>query len=240
VTARKFIQANLGTWTVTEMAALLGASACAYYKWAKHGTSSRRLNEDARLLELIRGIVERHKRRYGSPRVSRELRELHGQRVSQKRAARLMRENGLNARRGVVPPADDGFSLRERTEPRLQRGRAGPEVGFRHHVPAGAGRLAVPDGGSGPARPQGRRLGVQRPDGRRGDGGGRAWDGDQKQALPARPDIPFGQGLAVMLACLPRCSAGGLPWRPPKHEPQGRALGQRVRGALFRDAEAGA
>jgi len=80
---------------------------------AKHGTSPRRLNEDARLLELIRGIVERHKRRYGSPRVRRELRELHGKRVSQKRVARLMRENGLNARRGWRRPrtTDSGHGL---------------------------------------------------------------------------------------------------------------------------------
>jgi len=75
-----------------------GVSACAYYRWAKHGTSSRRRDEDARLLELIRGIVEKHKKRYGSPRVRRELRELHGQCVS------LMRENGLNARRGWCRP----------------------------------------------------------------------------------------------------------------------------------------
>jgi len=63
VTAYKFIQANLGTWTVMEMAALFGASACAYYRWAKHGVSLRRRDDDARLLELIRGIVERHKKR---------------------------------------------------------------------------------------------------------------------------------------------------------------------------------
>jgi transposase InsO family protein len=113
VTAYKFIQANLGTWTVTEMAALFGVSASAYYRWAKHGVSLRRQAEDAELLELIRGIVERHKRRYGSPRVRRELRELHGKRVSLKRVARLMREDGLNARRGWRRPhtTDSGHGL---------------------------------------------------------------------------------------------------------------------------------
>ena len=87
---------------------------------------------------------------------------------------------------------------------------------------------------------EGHGLGVQRPDGRRGDRGGRAWDGGQKQVSPFRPDIPFGQGLAVLLARLPRCVAGGLPRRPPEHEPQGRVLGQCVRGVFFRNAEAGA
>jgi len=64
----------------------------------------------------------------------------------------------------------------ERQELRKPRGRARLEVGVGHHVPAHAGRLA------GPVRPQGRRLGVQRPDGRQGDGGGRAWDRSQKPA----------------------------------------------------------
>ena len=79
VTAYKFIQANLGTWTVMEMAALFGVSANAYYRWAKHGVSLRRRDDDARLLELIR----------------------------------LMRENGLNARRGWCRPrtTDSGHGL---------------------------------------------------------------------------------------------------------------------------------
>ena len=64
MTAYKFIRANLGTWAVTEMAALFGVSPCAYYRWAKHGTSSRRLDEDARLLELIRGIADKRRDGY--------------------------------------------------------------------------------------------------------------------------------------------------------------------------------
>jgi len=94
VTAYKFIHANMGKWTVTEMAALFGASASAYYRWAKHGASLRRQAEDAELLELIRGIVERHKRRYGSPRARREL---HGKRISLKRVAPSVRD-GFRAR----------------------------------------------------------------------------------------------------------------------------------------------
>jgi len=62
---------------------------------------------------LIRRIVERHKRRYGSPRVRQELRQVHGKRVSQKRVARLMRENRLNARCGWRRPrtTDSGHGL---------------------------------------------------------------------------------------------------------------------------------
>ena len=39
-----------------------------------------------------------------------------------------------------------------------------------------------------------------------------------KTGPPARPDIPFGQGLAVLFAFLPQGVAGGLPRHPPEHE----------------------
>jgi transposase InsO family protein len=81
------------------MAGLLGVSRSAYYRWARNGVSQRRKTADAELILLIRKIQEKHCRRYGSPRVRRELRNVYGKRVSLKKAARLMRENGLNARR---------------------------------------------------------------------------------------------------------------------------------------------
>jgi transposase InsO family protein len=74
-------------------------SRSAYYKWLKNGTSQKRKEADKELLILIKQIVERHQHRYGSPRVQAELRDTYGQRVSRKRVARLMRENGLNAHR---------------------------------------------------------------------------------------------------------------------------------------------
>jgi transposase InsO family protein len=50
-------------------------------------------------LDLIVRIQERHHYRYGRERVREELCRNHGKRVSLKKAARLMGENGLNARR---------------------------------------------------------------------------------------------------------------------------------------------
>jgi transposase InsO family protein len=79
------------------MTGIFGVSRSAYYKWLKEGVSQRRAMADTELLSLIREIVEKHHRRYGSPRVWRELRTVYGKRVSLKRVARLMRENGLNA-----------------------------------------------------------------------------------------------------------------------------------------------
>ncbi|MDR2071544.1 MAG: IS3 family transposase [Treponema sp.] len=72
---------------------------CSAYYWAKYGVSVRRSEADAGLVDLIRRIQERRHYRYGSPRVREALRAEYGRRVSRKKAARLMRENGLNARR---------------------------------------------------------------------------------------------------------------------------------------------
>ncbi|GHU81066.1 hypothetical protein FACS189468_2710 [Spirochaetia bacterium] len=97
--AYRFMKENRRRYTIREMAGLFGVSSGAYYKWAKHGVSERRGQEDAALLRLIRDIVFKHHRRYGSPRVREALRTDYGKRVSLKKVARLMRENGLNARR---------------------------------------------------------------------------------------------------------------------------------------------
>ena len=97
--AYQFMQANKKRYAIKKMAELLGVSRSAYYKWAKEGVSSRRQQADAELVRLIRQIVTKHHRRYGSPRVRQELRNVYGKRVSLKKVARLMREYGLNARR---------------------------------------------------------------------------------------------------------------------------------------------
>jgi len=106
--AYQFLQTNRGRYTITEMTGLLGVSRSAYYQWARTGVSSRRKEADVELLRLIRQIVVKHHRRYGSPRVRRELRNVYGMRVSLKKVARLMRENGLNARRRrrFIPTTD--------------------------------------------------------------------------------------------------------------------------------------
>ena len=99
-------------YTITMMAEVFGVSRSAYYKWARNGVSPRRSEADAVMLALIRQIVEKHHRRYGSPRVLKELRGM-GIRVSLKRVARLMRGNGLNAlRKGkYIPTTDSNHGL---------------------------------------------------------------------------------------------------------------------------------
>jgi transposase InsO family protein len=111
--AYRFMEANKGRYAVKEMAGLLGVSRSAYYQWARRGVSNRRKEADAELVRLIRQIVERHRRRYGSPRVRKELLREYGRRVSLKKVARLMRENGLNAkrRRKFIPTTDSKHTL---------------------------------------------------------------------------------------------------------------------------------
>jgi transposase InsO family protein len=97
------------------MAELLGVSRSAYYRWTKHGVSDRQEKADEELLRLIREIVKRHHRRYGSPRVRWELRLLYGKKVSRKKVARLMRNNNLNARRkGKFIPTTDSSDFSPR------------------------------------------------------------------------------------------------------------------------------
>jgi len=88
---------------------VLGVSRSGYYDWAARGPSRHAL-EDAAALERIEAIHAEFPY-YGAPRVHRELLN-QGVRLGRHRVARLLRENGLHARRGrvgvkkrSVPPA---------------------------------------------------------------------------------------------------------------------------------------
>ena len=111
--AYRYMRENHDRYTVREMAGLLGVSRSAYYQWVRGGKTNRRGAADAELVRLMREIVAKHHRRYGSPRVRQELRKVYGKRVSLKKVARLMRENSLNARRRrkYIPTTDSKHAL---------------------------------------------------------------------------------------------------------------------------------
>lgn len=67
-----------------------------YYAWLDR-EPSQHAADDLRLGAMVREVHVDHRRAYGSPRVYAELKEA-GQRVSCKRVARLMRQQGLVAR----------------------------------------------------------------------------------------------------------------------------------------------
>ncbi len=93
----EFIQQQTGRFSVRRMCGVLGISRGGYYDWRDRSTSQR-VREDRRLTAHIRSIFREYRGCYGSPRVHRELRRREI-RCSRKRVARLMRQEGLQARR---------------------------------------------------------------------------------------------------------------------------------------------
>ena len=75
----------------------LGVSAAWFYKW-RDGDASRRRARREQLVAEIRRLFAAHRGRYGSPRITADLRE-EGWRVSENTVAGIMRELGLVARR---------------------------------------------------------------------------------------------------------------------------------------------
>lgn len=89
----ELVHAERASFSISFSCRVLGVSRSGYYRWINSGPSTRDVS-DATLSVEIRTIHQRHKGRYGSPRIHRELRET-GHRVGRKRVARLMRENAL-------------------------------------------------------------------------------------------------------------------------------------------------
>jgi len=92
-----FIRDHVAAFPISVMCEVLQVSRSGYYDWAGRKESAHAA-ADRVLAAEIRAAHAGSRGRYGSPRVHAELRA-HGRRVGRKRVARLMRENGLSARR---------------------------------------------------------------------------------------------------------------------------------------------
>jgi transposase InsO family protein len=92
-----FVDAEKATWPVAWMCRKLGVSRSGFYAFQARGDSPRAV-EDSRLGQLIATAHQAGRRTYGSPRIHRELRDVHGVRIGRNRIMRLMRTQGL---RGV-------------------------------------------------------------------------------------------------------------------------------------------
>ena len=92
-----FIREKSVAFPVVAMCRVLGVSTSGFYAWQKAPTSAR-MQRDAALAQHVAAVHQKSRGRYGSPRVHAELRA-EGIRVGQKRVARLMRSEGLAARR---------------------------------------------------------------------------------------------------------------------------------------------
>ncbi len=93
----EFIHEQTGQFSVRRMCAVLGVSRGGYYDWCGR-TVSQRAREDRRLTVHIRSIFRESRNNYGSPRIHEQLRR-RKIRCSRKRVARLMKQEGLQARR---------------------------------------------------------------------------------------------------------------------------------------------
>src|SRR5437870_785939 len=93
----RFIERYKQEFAIAVMCDVLGVSESGFYAWRKRPVSSHH-REDAHLIHKLRQAFDKHKGRYGSPRLHKELQE-EGISCSRKRVARLMREGDLAARR---------------------------------------------------------------------------------------------------------------------------------------------
>lgn len=91
-----FIRAEKANHTVAALCRVLQVSRQGFYAWLVRSPCKRQ-QIDAKLTRTIRKVFEKHRRRYGSPRVHMELRDA-GVLTSRKRVARVMRQNKLVAR----------------------------------------------------------------------------------------------------------------------------------------------
>ena len=91
-----FIAAEKAHHTVAILCRCLRVSPSGFYAWCRRPESQRR-KDDRRLKVLIHASFKATKGRYGRPRIHRDLVDAR-ERVSGKRVARLMKEEGLVAR----------------------------------------------------------------------------------------------------------------------------------------------
>ena len=92
-----FIVEHRHEYPITLMCCVLELSASGYYAWCQR-PPSRHSREDAQLAEQVKAAFQANRCVYGSPRIQAEL-HAQGIHCAQKRVARLMREQGLFARR---------------------------------------------------------------------------------------------------------------------------------------------
>ncbi|NPV54624.1 MAG: IS3 family transposase [Firmicutes bacterium] len=92
----EFIHSHRSEFGVEKMCQVLEVSRSGYYAWLDRPKSSRQ-QEDEKLLVHIKQVFEKSRHLYGYLRVTRKL-NVDGIKCGKNRVARLMRENGLQAR----------------------------------------------------------------------------------------------------------------------------------------------
>jgi putative transposase len=113
----QFIEQYKQEFPVAVMCRVLDVSESGYYAWRKR-PQSQHTREDARLTTQIQDLFVARRGVYGSPRIHADLKAL-GWRTSRKRVARLMQENGMDARRKPFPPITTRSNPKHAVAPNL-------------------------------------------------------------------------------------------------------------------------
>jgi putative transposase len=90
------IDAERAQYDVAVLCRVFGVSRSGFYAWQRRGESKHDA-EDRRLKALVHDVHRKGRGCYGSPKVHQGLKKL-GEHVSEKRVARLMREEGLRGK----------------------------------------------------------------------------------------------------------------------------------------------
>ena len=93
---------NLDKYSIAKMCRIYDVSRNGFNSWRRRGKSLR-AQEDEELFRLINRVFKEHKGHYGSPKITKTLRD-DGIAVGQKRVARIMREQGLSATKAKLYP----------------------------------------------------------------------------------------------------------------------------------------
>jgi transposase InsO family protein len=93
----QFIEKHRKENSVNRLCLMLGIRRSSYYAWTKRKPSQQEQNNQA-LIEHIRRIHKKYRKTYGSPRMYVQLKKEEIS-CSQKRVARLMRQDGLKGQR---------------------------------------------------------------------------------------------------------------------------------------------
>lgn len=92
-----FMKTQKEEFPIERMSKVFGVSVSGYYAWSKRVPSLRERENEKLLLE-IKAVYKESRKTYGSPRIHQELRQ-RGIFCGRNRVARLMRLNGIRARR---------------------------------------------------------------------------------------------------------------------------------------------
>jgi putative transposase len=84
-------------YSIKLMSESLSITRSGYYRWISTGMISPKLLTDTELLKQIQEIFNTSKQRYGSPRITAELRS-KGMLINKKRVARIMKKHGIKSK----------------------------------------------------------------------------------------------------------------------------------------------